>query len=307
LDIPSAAVASSSAVPPSRKMPTAAPPAPAANLLDFDEPSPAPTSAPVDAPPPPPPVPTEAPPAPPVGGDMFGGMTVKPAAATVAPTEVATTSGSDLLCAVASTPAAASGTESGLFDGVAMKTSAATASVGKENVENSSDETPAAGSGFSFMNSGAEKPQASETSKKEIFDPLLSLDTSISTPTNKMHLSAGMGGNGMAMTPQMAAVMQQQQQQILMMQAQMQQMQMSGVANNSARFMMMQQQGKPLNSNGSMGVPNQGMPMKQNIMGAMNGSGVATSFAFMEDPSKQRQDASNKKFDFVQDAMKTAR
>ena len=42
-------------------------------------------------------------------------------------------------------------------------------------------------------------------------------------------------------------------------------------------------------------------------MGATTGSGVATSFAFMDDPTKVKQDASNKKFDFVQDAMKDAK
>ena len=42
-------------------------------------------------------------------------------------------------------------------------------------------------------------------------------------------------------------------------------------------------------------------------MGAMNGHGINISFAFMEDPTQARRDASNKKFDFVQDAMKGAK
>lgn len=106
------------------------------------------------------------------------------------------------------------------------------------------------------------------------------------------------------MNPNMAAVVQQQQQQIMMMQAQMQQMQMSG----NARYMMMQQQQR-MNSSNSVGATSTmgGIPMKHNIMGASNGSGVATSFAFMEDPSKARREATNKKFEFVQDAMKGAK
>ena len=109
-----------------------------------------------------------------------------------------------------------------------------------------------------------------------------------------------------AMNPNMAVVVQQQQQQIMMMQAQMQQMQMSG----NTRYMMMQQQ-KLMNSSNSAGAAptmvGGGVPMKHSIMGASNGSGVATSFAFMEDPSKARRDATNKKFEFVQDAMKGAK
>jgi hypothetical protein len=126
------------------------------------------------------------------------------------------------------------------------------------------------------------------------FDPLLSLGTSV--PTNRMQQSQTPINNS---NPNMAAVVQQQQHQILMMQAQMQQMQMSG----SSRFMMTQQGTAPGSSN-SIGIsPN----MKQSVMGANNGSGVATSFAFMEDPNKARREASNKKFAFVQDAMKGAK
>jgi hypothetical protein len=118
------------------------------------------------------------------------------------------------------------------------------------------------------------------------FDPLLSLGPAGSTTSAKPQ-----GMPQMAMTPQMAMVMQQQQQQIMMMQAQMQQMQMAG-GNNAQRFPVQQRQA----SNGSMGV-----------MGGMGGHGVATSFAFMDDPNKAKKDASNKKFDFIQDAMKSAK
>jgi triacylglycerol esterase/lipase EstA (alpha/beta hydrolase family) len=98
----------------------------------------------------------------------------------------------------------------------------------------------------------------------------------------------------MTMTPQMSMVMQQQQQQIMMMKAQMQQMQMTN--GGQQRFSMQQRQG----SSGAV-VGN------RNVMGAMGGHGVATSFAFMEDPTTAKKDASNKKFDFVQDAMKSAK
>lgn len=136
-------------------------------------------------------------------------------------------------------------------------------------------ETPvAAASAFSFMNSGTEVKKIA--SPKQSFDPLLSMGTSQQP----------------MMTPQMAMVMQQQQQQILMMQAQMQQMQM-GNGNNGQRFAMPQQR------QGSTGNPN--------VMGGMGGSGVSTSFAFFEDPNTARKEASNKKFDFVLDAMKSAK
>lgn len=48
--------------------------------------------------------------------------------------------------------------------------------------------------------------------------------------------------------------------------------------------------------------------MKQTcIMGGSNATGSTTSFTFLDDPVKLRKEASNKKFDFVQDAMKNAK
>ena len=135
----------------------------------------------------------------------------------------------------------------------------------------------------------------------------MGLDTSGDTSSSNNTMNQSQIQTGL--NPQMAAVVQQQQQQILMMQAQMQaQMQQMQMANSSsARFMMMQQQGQ-MPSNTSIGAkPMMSGQMKQNVMGAHNGSGVATSFAFMEDPNKVRKEATNKKFDFVQDAMKGAR
>jgi len=200
----------------------------------------------------------------------------------------------------------------------------------KENVENantvqtqSPPETAApSSSGFSFMNSGAtdtsstpagpgpglSEPKQDESMSahahqppKPSFDPLLSMGMGAPSSTNTANVNVG-HPNSMAMNAQMAALMQQQQQQIMMMQAQMQQMRMGATGTGpggapgvgGGQFM-----GE--NAGGGMQAPRMG------VMGGMGGSGVATSFAFMEDPNKVKREASNKKFDFVQDAMKGAR
>jgi len=315
LDVPSFSVASS--VNMSKKVAVAAtaaaPPPPPTNLLDFDEPAP---PVPSEVPPPPP---TEAPPVPPApvaaaassnsGGDsLFGGMNMKSVSSTATTKVNLDPTPSDFLGVEATlTPAPVEATSGGMFDNMAIKTTPATSEVvedGKENVEN------AATSGFSFIaerNTTTEETKKTPTPSKDSFDPLLSLgSTSNSNPNSKMQQQTQQPLLAGGLTPQMAAVMQQQQQQILMMQAQMQQMQMTG---QSGRMMMMQQ-ARMQTSAGSVGVSGNvgtGMPMRHNIMGATNGSGVATSFAFMEDPNKARRDESNKKFEFVQDAMKGAR
>jgi hypothetical protein len=141
------------------------------------------------------------------------------------------------------------------------------------------------------LNSGNETqvnsdaPKTTDTTKAS-FDPLLNADSSTSAHSKMQQ--------PMVMTPQMAMFMQQQQQQFLMMQAQMQKMQMSNPGQQY--FMMQQRQGSASSLQGN-----------PSVMGAMGGHGVATSFAFMEDPSKAKREASNKKFDFVQDAMKSAK
>lgn len=288
----------------------------APNLLDFDEPS-APT-APVNSPPP---LPTGAPPAPPAptsnGQDLFGGMNLKdsvkqtpaPIPSVPVPSQ---NDGSDLLGDLSqskvSEPSSATG---GLFDNMAVKAPVASTSsfsAGKENVENDATSSTPAGSGFSFIAGETETAKTQPAAPaKQSFDPLLGLGLDSSVSSNPMQQSQSQA----SMNPQMAAMVQQQQQQILMMQAQMQQMQMAGnpqmqMAGNT-RFMMMQQ-GRMQNSSNSVGMnAGLGAPMTQNIMGARNGSGVSTSFAFMEDPNKARKDASNKQFEFVQDAMKGAR
>ena len=307
LDVPAFAAASG----PRRTAaaPVAQPQVQAPNLLDFDD---EPVGPPANVPPPVPaagpPMPpaAQAPPAPPAdNASLFGGMNVKsaapapaPAAPSVAPPALAPAvsyPAADFLGApvFAPTPAAeATSTSSGLFGDMVVKPTS-DIGAGKENIENSV-EAPSAASGFSFMNSGSSEPNKAPS--KASFDPLLNMGASNSSAPSQPQ-------QAMAMTPQMAMVMQQQQQQILMMQAQMQQMQMGGGGQQQQqqqqqqRFMMMQQR---QSSTGSIGG-------KTNVMGAMGGHGVATSFAFMDDPTTVVRDASNKKFDFVQDAMKGAK
>jgi len=306
------------------KMPVAVAPAP--NLLDFDEapavPAGSPPPIPSEAPPAPvavpPPVPDMAPPAPPTasGGDIFGGMTMKSTPAPVpVPAPVPTPAVEHNLFGVVdvkptptSTPAPAAPSMFG--DMVVKSTTADVLSVatdaGKENVDNGaqpSAEAPAAGSGFTFLNAGGAAPGAAETQKavapKQSFDPLLN------APAPQQQQSPAMAN----MSPQMVAVMQQQQQQILMMQAQMQQMQM-GVSGAGGQRMVpgVGVAGMNVNMNlgGMGGIPNQ-QPPRMGVMGGMGGSGVSTSFAFMEDPSKVKKEETNKKFDFVMDAMKGAK
>jgi len=126
----------------------------APNLLDFDEPSGFPPPIPADAPPVPPPPPAQAPPAPPVAsasssGSLFGGMTVKAAAAAPVPAPVAAFAppttfvddGADVFGVVedvqptrAPAPAMAKPASFGLFDDMVV-TPATEVSSGKENVE----------------------------------------------------------------------------------------------------------------------------------------------------------------------------
>jgi len=175
----------------------------------------------------------------------------------------------------------------------------------EQKVEDPSANGGANSSGFSFIGGGAgstDDPSAPNSPSKATFDPLLSPETRNVDPNSMMNMQQQMQMPAQ-MNPQMAAAYQQQ---ILMMQMQMQQMQMA-----PAQFMMMQQAVKQQNSGGITKMPSSSMinvmPGGNKVMGATTGSGVATSFAFMDDPTKVKQDASNKKFDFVQDAMKDAK
>jgi len=173
---------------------------------------------------------------------------------------------------------------------------------GSENIspEAKIEESTGSTSGFSFMSNAknTENSSKSPSANKDTFDPLLSTETRVIDQKAIMQ-------QPMQINPQVAAAYQQQ---IMMMQMQMQKMQIAG---GSSPYMMMQhpqKQGssRPFGSKGSLMTTALGGKSTQ-VMGATNGSGVATSFAFMEDPAKVKREASNKKFDFVQDAMKDAK
>jgi len=249
---------------------------------------------------------------------MFGGMTMKSTPAPVpvqmpAPVPVPTPAVEHDLFGVVdvkptptSTPAPAAPS---MFGDMTVKSTTAdvlsvATDAGKENVDNGaqpSTEAPAAGSGFSFLNAGGAAPVAEAAAPKQSFDPLLNAPA----PQQQQQQSPAMAN----MSPQMAAVMQQQQQQILMMQAQMQQMQMGvqgAVGQRMVPNMGVVGMNVNMNMGGMGGIPNQ-QPPRMGVMGGMGGSGVSTSFAFMEDPSKVKKEETNKKFDFVMDAMNGAK
>jgi len=304
-----------------------APVAPPPNLLDFEEEMgavpPLPSLPPPVAPPVPPPA---APPTAASGNNsLFGGMNVKAGDVTntmpVMPPQASPPvppppqNIEPDLFAPSLTPTTTPAP--GLFGNVTVvgptttPITDPTTADGKENIEQlpePASPTRKEGSGFSFI---AKTTSAPSSPDKATFDPLLSnpaarnLDPNTMMSMQQMQQQGGLGAISPAqMNPQMAAAYQQQ---ILMMQMQMQQMQMGGQAQ---QFMMMQQQQQ---SSGSLGGGGKGgssiniMPGGNKIMGATTGSGVATSFAFMDDPTKVKRDTSNKKFDFVMDAMKDAK
>lgn len=287
--------------------------APPPNLLDFDE-------SPETQPPPPP---TEAPPIPPkptppvapsnnttsVSDSLFGGMSVKSKAETTTPImpELVASSDSDLLGVVKeSTPIAVSTSapktsDSGIFGDLNVKpsTSSAPNATGKENLDNV--EEPSNGSGFSFMNGEKESTTSHAIASKDSFDPLMGSSSSTNQPNNKMQQSIEAQQQAkMMMTPQMAALLQQQQQQQMLL-MQMQQMQITSGNANTVNRVMMQQSPQQTSSNMNA------MPRTVPVMGGVHAGGMSASFAFMDDPAKAKKDASNKKFDFVSDAMKSAR
>lgn len=292
--------------------------APPPNLLDFDE---APET---------PPPPTEAPPVPPgptpaiapssnttsSSDSLFGGMSVKNKVETVTTSTMSApvaTSDSDLLGTVEeSTPVVASTSidpatsDPGIFGDLNVKPSisSVTNTTGKENVDNV--DVPSNGSGFSFMTGEKESTTSTASNpipSKDSFDPLIGSSSSTSQPNNKMQQSVEAQQQAqMMMTPQMAALLQQQQQQqMLLMQMQQIQMTPGNTGNTGAVNRMMMQQSQQAPSNMSS------MPRAVPVMGGAHAGGMSASFAFMEDPAKAKKDASNKKFDFVSDAMKSAR
>lgn len=177
-----------------------------------------------------------------------------------------------------------------------------------EGTENATPPAVEKGSAFSFMGNNNGKIETPR--EKPNFDPLLNNDNNSNNNNNTngglQQLSQPNMG---AMAPQMAAAFQQQQQQLLMMQAQMQQMQMGvgGGGNNSGNGgipgygMMPNTTTTGTGAGGKIGVT--AFNMKQNKVMGGQGSKV-NSFAFMDDPAKKRKDATNKKFEFVQDELK---
>lgn len=281
----------STPVPQNNQLP--APSAQAQNLLDFDD------DHGVDVAPP---IPAEMPPVPPESpnlsnSSLFGGMKVKestisaaaPSASVPAQSaheasksESAGTFSDDLLGVSDETPQLVSNQEpanSFAFDDLTAKSISENPSLGVEN----KDGSPVSQSGFGFLNSSGEEKQKPALLNNMTFDPLL--NPSVSSQTQSSPINA-----------QMVLLMQQQQQQIRLMQAQMQAMQ---IGNNPHRIIMQQQ------------LPQKATPQivstGKTVMGGMGSSGVNRSFAFFEDPNKIRQEESNKKFDFVLDAMKGAK
>jgi hypothetical protein len=229
------------------------------------------------------------------GSSLFGGMTVKES--TTAPTpqvaadstkvnttpKVDSTFNDDLLGVSDDLQPVTQNTttsSASLFDELDQKTTSATES---SSCEVKPTSTTVSQSGFSFLNASSNETLKSEHANEVSFDPLLNPSTSPQTQPTPVNA-------------QMTLLMQQQQQQIRMMQAQMQAMQMG---NNPQMMMMMQQQQQQVTPRGNSS--------GKQVMGGMGGSGVQRSFAFFEDPSKVRKEESNKKFDFVLDAMKGAK
>lgn len=154
-------------------------------------------------------------------------------------------------------------------------------------------------SAFSFIDGGnvitpstsSLQPSKEISTSRDSFDPLLTLGPTAMT-VSAAPQKPPIFNNSTAMPS-----FQHQQQQI--MQMQMNLMQISSSSNL---------QPAPLKSPTMAMNPNPAV-MSSSVMGGSKG-GVATSFAFFEDPAKTMklaQEAKAKKFDFVQDAMKEAK
>lgn len=260
------------------------------NLLEFDNDDGLHTA---------PPIPAEMPPAPPEpsiisNSSLFGGMTVKESniSATVPPA-----SDPDQLARKSTDSHTGRSVSDDLLGVTEESHGIVPSEVPSNNVafddltsacitENVSEEdnigVSVSQSGFGFLNSSSSEKKPAQMNSMT-FDPLL--NPSVPSQTQPTVINS-----------QMALLMQQQQQQIRLMQAQMQAMQMG----NNPQMIMIQQQitRKPAPQIISSG---------KSVMGGMGSSGVNRSFAFFEDPKKVRQEESNKKFDFVLDAMKGAK
>lgn len=297
-----AAAGGGGGAPPNQQQQAAAAPPPhqpPPNLLDFDEPATAAVAAPA--------APSAG------GGSLFGGLTTKsegapPAASPQADRQVVHAPSGDLLGGMGdATPAegSAGGGGGDLFGDVTVAEPAG------DGVAPSAEPVaaaPVAGSAFGFMNGSAggtpaPPPVEAPATPKQAFDPLLSLgmdgpsSARAAPPVMNSPVAATSPGGGAA---QMAQMQMAYQQNMMMMQQQMAQMQMSyqrqGSSGGGGQPAMQQQHPGVMGGNYMRQVP--GMP------GAGGGgAGGMSSFSFLDsDPNKRRD---NKKFDFVQDAMKS--
>jgi hypothetical protein len=228
---------------------------------------------------------------------MFGGMNVKPTSILASPLASSQSTLTDLL----GTP----GTPNTESVETVLESSSRPGSIGDVSIRASANEllsaevenkVSSASSAFSFIDGGSSTTTSSssttaqptkEVSKRDSFDPLLTLSATPTAP-----LKAPIFNNATAMPS-----FQHQQQQI--MQMQMNLMQLNSSSNTHPA---------PLKSP-SMSINPNPTVMSSGVMGGSKG-GVATSFAFFEDPArtmKLEQEAKAKKFDFVQDAMKEAK
>ena len=287
----------------------AAPAAPAPNLLDFDD---APPPPPTEAPPPAPPAAAAAAPPGGGGGSMFGGMQVKnsPAPPARAPVPAATAAAAPSLldfdtpdpAPAAAAPAAndvfsadekktatepsAVAATSSMFDQLSVKAASPTAAATSDAA--SAALAAPAGSAFGFINSDA-GPEAAANGQPPSFDPLKNANFSPSAGANKKAMS-------MQMSPEQMQAMAYQQ---MMMQQQMQHMQMAMSMQNGAVPMFPNIVGP--------GNPPQRMPSGGSMGGAGGGGGGVRPQQFSFNNATKPAQKDDKKFDFVMDAMKTAK
>jgi len=233
--------------------------------------------------------------------DMFGGMSVKSKSSPRAPAhndvDLLGSSEAETVEAVLQPTSV-----SGLFGDVNIKTSSNGASAvvqtdSKPESHEVSGISTGSSSGFSFISAGVASSEDTSVNgakalRKASYDPLLSLgmpseDIPHQTPKQPM------GTNAQIMAAYQQTQQTQQQQMIMM---HMQKMQMAGGSSAIPQMLM--------NPVGGFNMP----PARQmTVMGGSSTSGVTRSFAFMEDPVKAVKEASNKKFDFVQDAINGAK
>ena len=226
----------------------------------------------------------------PVVTDIFGGMNVKPASISTSPSS--TSRMADLL-----------GHPNAESVEAVLESSSKPGSIGDIRIRSSANEllptepenkVTTSSSSFSFIESGNSATNSFQPSKeapnRDSFDPLLTLSATTNTSS-----SAQMKSPIFNNAPAMPSFQHQQQQ---MIQLQMNLMQINSTNSNSA----------PLKSPTMSMNPNPPI-MSSSVMGGSKG-GVATSFAFFDDPAKTMkiaQEAKAKKFDFIQDAMKEAK